>query len=104
MRLIDADKLKEFVATHDYMLRDAYNSSDKGMFTCGIFQAINEQPSVQPEEPEVIRCKDCKWWDDGDGVSRVCHAAKHGYMSSHWDISIYRTYKGDFYCADAERR
>lgn len=55
---------------------------------------------------ELIRCKDCKWWgyDDDDGVVRVCHAAKHGHMSSNWSIMIYRTHKGDFYCADAERK
>lgn len=61
------------------------------------------EPSAQPE---IIRCKDCKWWgyDDDDGAVRVCHAAKHGHMSSHWSIMIYRIYKGDYYCADAERR
>ena len=58
------------------------------------------------KQPEIIRCKDCKWWgyDDDDGVVRVCHAAKHGHMSSNWSIMIYRTHKGDFYCADAEWR
>lgn len=57
-------------------------------------------------EPKIIRCKDCKWWgyDDDNEVVRVCHAAKHGYMSSNWSIMIYRTHKGYFYCADAERR
>ena len=57
-------------------------------------------------QPEVIRCKDCKWWgyDDDDGKVRVCHAAKHEHMSPNWSIMIYRTYKEDFYCAFAERR
>lgn len=64
---------------------------------------LEDLPSAQPE---IIRCTDCKWWgyDDDDGVVRVCHAAKHGHMSSHWSIMIYRQYKGDYYCADAERR
>lgn len=55
---------------------------------------------------EPIQCKNCKWWgyDDDNGAVRVCHAAKHGHMSSNWSIMIYRTHKGDFYCADAERR
>lgn len=57
-------------------------------------------PSVQPD---IIRCKDCRWWDKyGDYDNGYCMAAKHGYWSEHWDISIRRTYKGDFYCADAE--
>ena len=57
-------------------------------------------------QAKIIRCRDCKWWgyDDDTGVVRVCHAAKHGHISSHWDIHIFRTYRGDFYCADAERR
>jgi len=57
-------------------------------------------------ESEIIRCKDCKWWgyDDDNEVVRVCHAAKHGHMSRNWSIMIYRTHKGDFYCADAERK
>ena len=53
---------------------------------------------------EVIRCKDCRWWDKRDDVMGYCMAAKHGYWSKHWEITIYRTYDGDFYCADAERR
>ena len=55
------------------------------------------------KQPEIIRCKDCRWWDKyGDYDNGYCMAAKHGYWSEHWDISIRRTYKGDFYCADAE--
>ena len=61
---------------------------------------LKRLPSVQPE---IIRCKDCRWWDKyGDYDNGYCMAAKHGYWSEHWDISIRRTYKGDFYCADAE--
>lgn len=58
-----------------------------------------------PVQPEIVRCKNCRWWDKyGDYDSGYCMAAKHGYWSEHWDISIRRTYKSDFYCADAERR
>ena len=64
--------------------------------------AVGELPSAQPE---IIRCKDCRWWDKyGDYDNGYCMAAKHGYWSEHWEISIRRTYKGNFYCADAERR
>ena len=65
-------------------------------------ELLRSWPSAQPE---IVRCKDCRWWDKyGDYDSGYCMAAKHGYWSEHWDISIRRTYKGDFYCADAERR
>lgn len=53
---------------------------------------------------ELIRCKDCKWWDRfDDSPIGYCHACKHGYYSDKWEISIRRTYKEDFYCADGER-
>lgn len=66
----------------------------------GDFEEILEAlPSAQPE---VIRCKDCRWWDKYNEKHGYCMAAKHGFMSSHWEISIYRTYDEDFFCADAE--
>ena len=49
MRLIDADALKESVHAHDYVLKDCLNSTDKGMFTVGIMQAIDEQPTIDAE-------------------------------------------------------
>ena len=53
---------------------------------------------------DIVRCKDCKWWDKDDNYSYgYCMAMKHGYMSTNWEIGIYRKYKGDFYCADGER-
>ncbi len=67
---------------------------------CDDIKAIEQLKSVQPE---IIQCKDCRWWDKyGDYDNGYCMAAKHGYWSEHWEISIKRTYKGDFYCADAE--
>lgn len=61
---------------------------------------LKRLPSAQSE---IIRCKDCRWWDKyGDYDNGYCLAAKHGYFSEHWEISIRRIYKGDFYCADAE--
>ena len=60
---------------------------------------IEKLPSAQPE---VIRCKDCRWWDKYSETQGYCMAAKHGYYSSHWEIRIRRTYGEDFFCADAE--
>ena len=61
---------------------------------------------LPPAQPEIIRCKDCRWWDrraDGSPMG-YCHACKHGHYSRHWEISIIRTYEENFFCADAERR
>ena len=55
--------------------------------------------------PELIRCKECVWWDRiDDSPIGYCHACKHRYYSNKWEISIRRTYKEDFYCADGERK
>jgi hypothetical protein len=104
MRLIDADALIQKIAENVYPVQDFFNSRDYGMFfTGGIEKAICESPSV--DAVQVVRCKDCRWWDKKDGANYgYCHAAKHGYFSKHWEISIYRTYKPDFFCADGERR
>ena len=57
------------------------------------------------EQEAVVRCKDCKWWDKKDeSPYGYCHACKHGYSSPNWEIGIYRTYKGDWFCADGERK
>ena len=46
MRLIDADKLMGTILEHDYVLRDEWNNTDRGMFTYGIEHAVNEQPTI----------------------------------------------------------
>lgn len=73
----------------------------KGMTDCRLLRALHK---VQSAQPEIIRCMDCRWWDRYDDNIGYCHAAKHGHWSEHWDIRIWRVYRGDFYCADAELR
>lgn len=71
----------------------------------GLVKAIDIIKGLPSAQPEIVRCKDCRWWDKSeDSPFGYCMAIKHGYMSEHWEIGIYRRYKGDFYCADAERR
>lgn len=55
---------------------------------------------------ELIRCGECKYFDriEPNHPYGYCHAAKHGYQTSRWEISIYRKCKEDFYCADGERK
>lgn len=65
-------------------------------------QILGDLEDLPSAQPEIIRCKDCKWWDKYSEKHGYCMAAKHGFMSSHWEISIYRTYDEDFFCADAE--
>ena len=77
-----------------------YGRSEEGMATAKeLIQAIKNLPSAQTK---VIRCKNCRWWDKYSEKRGYCMAAKHGFMSSHWEIGIYRIYDEDFFCADAE--
>ena len=60
--------------------------------------------NAEISKKEIIHCKDCKWWDKSENSPYgYCMAMKHNYFSRNWEISIHRKYKGDFYCADAER-
>ena len=49
-RYIDADALKDVIQQHDYLLSDKLNSIGNGMFTLGIFQAIDQMPTVSPDD------------------------------------------------------
>ena len=57
MRLIDADALMDTIRQHEYRLVTKQGSIDYGMFTPGIQQAVDEQPTI--DAIEVVRCKDC---------------------------------------------
>ena len=48
MRLIDADALKEVIKANHYLLSAKNNSTDYGMFTTGIMQAIDNAPTISP--------------------------------------------------------
>lgn len=86
MRLIDADELLKCKEDHQMIST----------------HLIWNAPTI--DALEVVRCKDCRWWDKSeDSPFGYCMAMKHGYMSANWEIGIYRKYKGDFYCADGER-
>ena len=54
---------------------------------------IHRLPSVQPE---IIRCRDCKHWDET--------WTNDWSPDYHYCPMIDGVRKGDFYCADAERR
>lgn len=52
-RLIDADALMEIIRAHDYPLTAHFNSTDNGMFTLGIQQAVDETPTIVPAEGDM---------------------------------------------------
>lgn len=50
-RLIDADALMQIIREHDYPLKAHFNSTDNGMFTIGIQQAVDEAPTIIEADP-----------------------------------------------------
>lgn len=54
---------------------------------------------LPPTQPEIIRCKDCKYWKDSDGVYRRGFDAE-----SKCPLNLKEVYEGTFYCGMAERR
>lgn len=88
-RQVAKQKLIEFIAGTN--MSDLYP---------GIYQAvqlvIDELPSVQPE---IILCKDCKYWKDSDGVYRRGFDAE-----SKCPLNLKEVYEGTFYCGMAERK
>ena len=54
MRMIDADALKDVIQQHDYPLSDKLNSIGNGMFTPGIFQAIDQMPAVSIDDVRSV--------------------------------------------------
>ncbi len=70
-----------------------------------VFPEGKEKRSPDCPLIDIVTCGECKWWDkDGDRPIGYCHAEKHCYFSTNWEISIYRTYKSDHFCSDGERR
>ena len=62
MRMIDADTMMKTIKIHHYLLSEKRNSTDYGMFTVGIQQAVDEQPTIDPVHTAgACYCWECKW-------------------------------------------
>ena len=101
MRLGDLDALKET----KYVYHDNGEVGERLYIS---FDEIDNAPTI--DAVPVVRCKDCKWWEgkrwdsSSDPQYGYCHACKHAHYSEHWEISIRRQYKADWFCADGERQ
>ena len=95
MRAIDADALQlAIVEEGQANKRKKYIIGDIWELTgAEIREVINSQPTIQPE---IIRCKDCKYWDT---------TWQNDYAPNyHYCPMIDGTRRNDFYCAYAERK
>lgn len=92
MRAIDADAFDERVRAAGGMSEEELTEDFKDGVQAVLYMLSN-QPTIQPE---IIRCKDCKYWDT---------TWQNDYAPNyHYCPMIDGTHRNDFYCADAERR
>ena len=75
MRLIDADAYIKYCEEEWIPLN---------------YDAVNAQPTIEPEQPEIIYCKDCKYYSHKE---RLCNDLMG--FGRHWNE--------DDYCSHAER-
>lgn len=67
------------------------NDEEKTAFGMAItaLELFGNSEQLTSAQPEIIRCRDCKWWDK--------YGENHGYC-----MRVRRW--GEYFCADAERR
>ena len=65
-------------------------------FFLGMAYAENVVKQLPSAQPEIIRCRDCKHWDKT--------WTNNWSPDYHYCPMVDGVHKGDFYCADAERR
>ena len=82
MRAIDADALKEDLTRF-------YDNEVTAR------KLIDEQPTIQPE---IIRCKDCKYWNSGS-----CEYPEHAVNCQDYYVGDMET-EAEHFCGYAERR
>ena len=69
--LISRQTAIEFIKEHSYLVRYDGNSIEQGMTITGIEQALNEVPSVQPEQ------KTATFYIDSEGYERCSECNEH---------------------------
>lgn len=97
MRLIDANVLQEKIRQSKLFnpYSDPYIARNHDYEHDHFMKMVASQPTAKEE---VVRCKDCKWWENGlcesDDVARKIN-----------DCGCYPDFRtnSDWYCADGER-
>jgi len=90
--------MKELIYKDDARRAALHNEGE------AVVAAIDEIKPV--EAVRVVRCGKCNWFErlEPGHPCGYCHAAKHGYHSSRWQIEVRRICRSDFFCADGEPR
>ena len=89
MRLIDADRLMT------KRMQSVYYHLPNGDTAIPIID-IEHAPTI--EVPEIVLCKDCKWYKEGYDIDGKWFSRCNG------SVRTYGHTKLDWFCADGERR
>ena len=103
-RLIDANALMDVIRKHEYPVAARLGSIDNGMFTVGIQQAVDEQPTV--DAVEVVRCGKCVHSvtdEENPGMCKCVESAEYESESGLW-LGFVEYHTPDFFCAFGERK
>lgn len=97
MRVIDADALKlAIVEERQANKRKKYIIGDIWELTgAEIREVINSQPTIQPE---IVRCKDCQYWNKGS-----CECPEHAVNCQDYYVGDIET-EAKYFCGYAEKR
>lgn len=75
-RYIDADKFAKQAYEVAYPIVHDINSHERGLTLMGIAQLLDDQPTA--DVIEVVRCKDCKYFDKDENASESwCECVAH---------------------------
>ena len=65
------------------------------MYTDDVYNAIKQLPTIQPE---IVRCKDCQYWNKGS-----CECREHAVNCQDYYVGDIET-EAEYFCGYAERR
>ena len=92
------DEMKDDLISRQTAI-DALKRDEALVRAFGYQHAIDAVQALPSAQPEIIRCKECKYWKDSDGVYRRGFDAE-----SKCPLNLKKVYEGTFYCGMAERR
>lgn len=61
-------------------------------------EVLEQLPPIQPAEPQIIRCKDCKYWHSGS-----CEYPEHAVNCQDYWVGDIDT-EAEHFCGYAERK
>lgn len=83
------------IRTIETKLAMAENRKQNEMFVT--LDVMHDILSMLKEQPQIVRCKDCKYWDQLMEHRGLCHELTNTHSEAFVTSS-------DWYCADGERR